>query len=79
MWARPTSLSADGPVVLAWGSDDLVPVEIEGQTPRRIGNVLYYLPAGLAIKGTTTFRADLLRSTVVASDAADVHQGPGFA
>ena len=55
--------------MLAWGSDVLVPVEVEGQTPRRIGNVLYYVPAGLAIKGATTFHADLLRSTVVASDA----------
>ena len=69
MMGSTNILSADGPVVLAWGSDVLVPVEVEGQTPRRIGNVLYYVPAGLAIKGATTFHADLLRSTVVASDA----------
>ena len=62
-------LSADGPVLLAWGSNDLLPVEIAGQKPRHLGNVLYYLPTRLAISGKTTFRADMLRSTVVESDA----------
>ncbi len=62
-------LSTDGPVLLAWGSNDLLPVDIAGQKPRHIGNVLYYLPTRLAISGKTTFRADMLRSTVVESDA----------
>jgi hypothetical protein len=62
-------LSADGPVVLAWSSNILLPVEIAGQKPQHLANVLYYLPARLAISGKTTFRADLLRSTVVESDA----------
>jgi hypothetical protein len=62
-------LSADGPVVLAWGANELLPVEIAGQKPRHLGNVLYYLPARLAISGKTTFRSDMLRSTVVESDA----------
>jgi hypothetical protein len=69
MMGSTNLLSADGPVLLAWGSNALVPVDIEGQEPRRLGTVLYYLPTGLAIKGTTTFHTDLLRSTVVASDA----------
>jgi hypothetical protein len=69
MMGTTNVLSADGPVVLAWGSADLIPVEIEGQTPRRIGNVLYYIPAGLAIRGAATFHSDLLRSTLVATDA----------
>jgi hypothetical protein len=63
------TLSADGPVVLAWASNELVPVDIAGQKPRHLGNILYYLPARLAINGKTTFRADLLRSSVVAADA----------
>ncbi len=46
-----------------------LPVEIAGQKPRHLGNVLYYLPTRLAISGKTTFRADMLRSTVVESDA----------
>jgi hypothetical protein len=69
MMGSTNVLSADGPVVLAWGSADLLPVDIEGQMPRRTGNVLYYVPAGLTVKGATTFHSDLLRSTVVSSDA----------
>ncbi len=69
MIGSTNQLSADGPVVLAWGSDAVIPVDIEGQTPRRLGNVLYYVSAHLTIKGTTTFHTDLLRSTVVGSDA----------
>jgi len=69
-------LSADGPVVLAWGSGDVVDVEIEGQRPNRVGNVLYYLPAKLSVSGPTTFRADLIRSTVVDSDAGMFSKEP---
>ena len=46
--------------------------------PRQLGNVLYYLPARLAISGATTFRSDLLRSTVVASDAAVFNKDPSI-
>ena len=62
-------LAADGPVVLAWGSNALVGVEIEGQQPNRVANVLYYLPTRLAIGGATTFRSDLIQSTLVDADA----------
>ena len=69
MMGTTNLLSADGPVVLAWDSSELIPVEIAGQKPRHLGNVLYYLPTRLAIHGSTTFRSDLLRSTVVEADA----------
>ena len=69
MMGTTNLLSADGPVVLAWDSSELIPVEIAGQKPRHLGNVLYYLPARLAIHGNTTFRSDLLRSTVIEADA----------
>jgi hypothetical protein len=69
MFGTTNQLSVDGPVVLAWGSRDILPVEIAGQEPRRTGNVLYYLPTSLEISGTTTFRQDLMRSTVVETDA----------
>jgi hypothetical protein len=69
-------LSADGPVVLAWGSGELLPVEIENQVPQHLGNVLYYLPARLTVSGKTTFRSDLIRSTVVASDAVIINKEP---
>lgn len=69
-------LASDGPVVLAWSSRDLVRVEIENQEPRRLGNVLYYLPTRMAITGTTTFRSDLIRSSVVDWDAAFFSKDP---
>ncbi len=62
-------LPSDGPVVLAWADHTLLPVEIEGAVPRREANVLWFLPTDLSIAGRTAFRNDLLRSTVVSSDA----------
>lgn len=69
-------LPAEGPVVLAWADHEILPVEIEGQVPRRTGNVLFFLPTDLEVSGTTTFRSDLLRSTVVRSDAAFFSKDP---
>jgi hypothetical protein len=69
MMGSTNLLAAEGPVILAWDSSEILDVEVSGQEPRRLGNVLYYLPAGLAIGGPTTFRSDLLRSTVVDADA----------
>ena len=62
-------LSADGPVILGWGSGGLLPVEVTGQTPKVLGNVLYYLPTTATVTGKTTFRGDLMRSTLISSDA----------
>jgi hypothetical protein len=76
MFGTTGQLASEGPVVLAWGSQDLLHVEIEDQEPRRLGNVLYYLPARLAISGETTFRSDLIRSVVVDSDAAFFSKDP---
>ncbi|HYH93976.1 MAG TPA: hypothetical protein VD763_12505, partial [Candidatus Saccharimonadales bacterium] len=69
-------LPSDGAVVLAWADHDLLDVEIEGQVPRRTGNVLYFLPAGLAVQGTTTFRNDMLRSSVISSDSINFSKDP---
>ncbi|MEO5884110.1 MAG: hypothetical protein ABIQ58_01140 [Candidatus Limnocylindrales bacterium] len=69
-------LPSEGPVVLAWTDHELLPVAIEGQVPRRTGNVLYFLPTDLSVRGATTFRNDLLRSTVVKSDAAFFSKDP---
>jgi hypothetical protein len=69
-------LPADGAVVLAWADHDLIPVEIEGQVPRRMGNVLWFIPSDIAVHGKTTFRNDLLRSTMVTTDAAFFSKDP---
>lgn len=76
MFGTSNVLSSDGPVVIAWGSTDLLTVEVAGQRPRQIGSILYFLPAKLAVSGLTTFRSDLIRSTVVASDAALFSKDP---
>jgi hypothetical protein len=69
-------LPGDGAVILAWGSDPLLDVTVAGQKPEHLGNVLYYLPADLKIRGKTTFRADLLRSTVVGTDSQMFSRDP---
>jgi hypothetical protein len=69
-------LDNEGPVVLAWGSANLLPVEVEHQQPKRLSNVLYYLPARMAVQGLTTFRSGLIRSSVVATDAAFFNKDP---
>jgi hypothetical protein len=76
MFGSTGQLAAEGPVVLAWGSRSLLDVQIENQEPRRLGNVLYYLPARMTVSGTTTFRSDLLRSHVVDTDAAFFNKDP---
>jgi hypothetical protein len=68
--------SADTALVLAWGEDPVVPVEIEGQKSRRVGNVLYEIPVPLTVKGKTVFRSDLMRSSVVEVDAPFFNKDP---
>ncbi len=66
---RGTALSADQAVILAFGRRDLLDVQLGAQTARRTANVLYYVPVGITVRGAVTFASDLLRATVVASDA----------
>ena len=70
-------LTSDGAVILAWGSGSLLPVEIAGQTPRATGNVLYYLPAHVSVQGKTTFRGDLITSTMIDTDSPFFGKDPG--
>ena len=76
MFGSTGQLASEGPVVLAWGSRDLLNVQIEDQEPRRLGNVLYYLPTRMDISGVTSFRSDLIRSSVVDSDALFFSKDP---
>jgi hypothetical protein len=63
------TLSADQAVILAFGSTELLDVKLGSEQPRRTANVLYYVPVGLRIHGPVTFTSDLLRPTIVDSDA----------
>jgi hypothetical protein len=70
------TLNADGPMVLGWGSNDPLAVNVEGREPRRAGTVLYLIPASMRVQGAVSFGLDLVRSTVVASDTAVFNKGP---
>ncbi len=70
------ALSASGPVLLAWGRDEILDVRVDGQRARHNANVLYYLPLGLTVSGTASFTPDLITSTVVSSDAAFFSKDP---
>jgi hypothetical protein len=63
------SLSADQAVILAFGSDELLDLQVGDQQPRRNANVLYYVPVGIGIHGKVTFGTDLLHSSVLDSNA----------
>jgi hypothetical protein len=63
-------LPAESPVLLAWGTKNVLDVTISGQEPRRTGNVLYYMPLGMRIAGATVFEGDLMRVSVVEQDMA---------
>ena len=76
-WGFTGQLPADGAVVLAWSDRELLPVEIEGQSARRTGNVLWFLPDGRSRSAARRRSAqDLLRNTVVSSDAAFFSKDP---
>jgi hypothetical protein len=63
------SLPGDNVQLLAWGTDAVVPAQIEGQAVRQVANVLYQVPLPFTIGGRTTFQGDLLRSSVLDTDA----------
>jgi hypothetical protein len=75
-WGFTGQLPAESAVVLAWSDRELLPVEIEGLVARRTANVLWFLPAAITVSGETTFRQDLMRNTVISSDAAFFNKDP---
>jgi hypothetical protein len=62
-------LPADGPVLLGWTDQPVLPIELGGQPPRMAATTLYHLPVPMTARGAVVLRGDLIRSTVVASDA----------
>jgi hypothetical protein len=69
MTGFPSSLAGDSAMLLAWGSEPVVQLEIDGEHVRREANVLYEVPLSLSVKGSTVFRNDLLRSSIVEANA----------
>jgi len=75
----------DTATLVSWGTDGVIPLEIENQKVRHVANVLYEVPLPYSISGTTTFRGDLLRSSVLeislnsTKDPWAINLGPGAA
>jgi hypothetical protein len=73
------TLPGDRAVVLAFGTDQVLDVRIGNVVPNRNSNVLYYVPVDIGVEGEVTFSADLVRSSVVDTDAMFFTQdGPKF-
>jgi hypothetical protein len=70
------NLADDGPVILAWGQRSVVEVQVSGQRPANSANVLFYIPVSMTIRGAASFGSDLMRSTVIASDAVIMGKDP---
>ncbi len=70
------SLPNDSVTLLAWGTDPVVPAEIEGARVRRMATVLYEIPLPLVIRGRTTFRDDLLRASPIEVNATWFNKDP---
>jgi hypothetical protein len=72
----PVPLAADGPVLLGWGSRTVLDVRVDGAQTRRTATVLYDIALPVALHGDVAFGPDLMRSTVIASDAQFFNKDP---
>lgn len=64
-----STLPADHAVIIAFGRDDVLDLQIGDIVPRRNGNVLYYVPVDINVEGQVAFSSDLVRSSVIDNDA----------
>jgi hypothetical protein len=69
-------IQSENPVLLAWGTRQVVDIRISGQTPRRTGNVLYYIPLSMTVRGHVVFDGDLMTSSIVDTDAGMFNKDP---
>jgi hypothetical protein len=71
-----TGLTAETPVLLAWGTRTVVDLKISGQAPRRTGNVLYYVPLAMRVRGHVAFQGDLIRTTTIEENQGMFNKDP---
>ena len=76
MTGFPNAIPTDTATLMAWGTEPVVPIEIEGQRVRRVANILYDVPLPYSVGGNATFAGDLLRSSVLEIGANFFSQGP---
>lgn len=81
-----SGFAADSATLITWGTDPVIPIEVEGQAVRHMANVMYQVPLAYRARGTTTFRNDLIRSNVLdvaanffSPDPWALNLGPGQA
>ncbi len=86
MTGFPNAIPSDSATLMAWSTDPVVPMEIEGQKVRRMANILTEIPMPFTITGKTVFANDLLRSSVLdvganffSKDPWSLNLGPGTA
>jgi hypothetical protein len=86
MTGFPNAISSDAATLLAWSSEPVVPLEIEGQKVRRMANILTQVALPYTVSGKTVFANDLLRSSVLevsanffSKDPWALNLGPGTA
>ncbi|MBA3779715.1 MAG: hypothetical protein H0X16_10540 [Chloroflexi bacterium] len=74
-----TGIGGSAPMLLAWRPDPAVEVELAGQRTQTIGQTLFMVPLPVEITGQASFGPDLVRHTLIDSDAVEAFdQGNGF-
>jgi hypothetical protein len=86
MTGFPNGIPSDTATLMAWGSEPVVPFEIDGQRLRRVANILYDIPLPYSLGGKVAFSGDLLKSSVLeiganffSKDPWSLNLGPGTA
>jgi hypothetical protein len=80
----PNAVTSEAATLMAWGTDPVVQLQIDGQRVRRVANVLYEIALPYTIHGPAVFSGDLLRSSILeaganffSKDPWSINLGPG--
>lgn len=71
-WGKfgPGTLASEGPLLLAWGSDPILAVQIGAERPQAVSQALYLVALPMRISGAVTLREPLIGRHIVETDAA---------
>ena len=71
-----TSSLGTVPMLLAWGTEPALPLDIEGAQPRQTADVLYQIPVRVAVTGHVRFTRDLLPWTMTSTTGPTFSKDP---